>query len=138
MNKLEKNMDFIITGGFDAVVLYFAINLFNKIKDKTETIPELDYLRKILYIVLGFNIFLIIAEIIYLVKSKKKIIYLFILTLSDLILTVTFIIILQKLEDFYKAKNYDKSTQYAKILIGIDACSILTSFASVLINRRKN
>ena len=138
MNKLEKNIDFILTSCVDGYVLYLAIDLFKKIKDKKETISELDHLRNTIYIMLGINIFLIIAEVIYIVKSKKKIISLFILTLSDLILTTTFIIILQKLEDFYKAKNYDKSTQYAKILIGIDSCSILTSLASILINRRKN
>ena len=58
---------------------------------------------------------------------------LFTLTLIDLILTITYIIILQKLEDFYKDKNYDKSTQYAKILIGVDSCSILVSLVGAIL-----
>ena len=130
----EENLDLLITCGFDAYVLYLSVDLFKKIKDRKETILELDTLRNTIYVVLGLNIFLLVTELAYLLKSKEKMmIDLFTLTLIDLILTITYIIILQKLEDFYKDKNYDKSTQYAKILIGVDSCSILVSLVGAIL-----
>ena len=132
---LEKNFDLLITIGFNTYILYASIDLFQKIKDRKETILELDTLRYTVSIVLGLNIFLILGEFAYLLKSKKKDrITSVILTLIDLVLTSSYLIILQHLEDFYKAKNYDESIKYAKILIGLDSGSILLSFVNLLID----
>ena len=131
--SLEKKFGLFCMIGLDSYILYLSISLFRKIKNKTETISELDIIRKIIYIVLGISVLEIGMSFFTLLKSKKReSITKFIINLIDLILTVTYVIILENLEDFYKAKNYDKSTKYAKILIGLDAGSILTSLVTVL------
>ena len=129
MNKftLENNLELIIVTGFDIVILYYSIDLLNQIKNKTEKIQEVDTLRHMVYIVLGLQIFELILNHFFMKKNTT----LLILNLIDLILKISYIIILQHLEDFYKAKNYDKSTQYAKILIGLDSCSILVGLISI-------
>ena len=135
MNKfsLENNLELIIVAGLDIVVLYYSINLLNKIKNKTETIQDLDTLRYIVYIAFAIQIF----ELIYNHFFMKKNTLLLILDLIDLILTISYIIILQHLEDFYKAKNYDKSVKYTKILIGLDSSSILLGLMSIYIHKKK-
>ena len=85
-----------------------------------------------IYIALGIQI----VELIFYSHRKQNTILL-ILDLIDLILTISYIIILQHLEDIYKAKNYNKSALYAKILIGLDSSSILLGLISINIHKKK-
>ena len=65
-------------------------------------------------------------------KRKRAITrILFILSLIDTLITMIYIIILQNVENFYKQKNYDKSTKYAQILIGLDSSSVLLCFINL-------
>jgi hypothetical protein len=130
----------LITLGLSGYILYLSVSLFHKIQTKVETIKELDSLRTSLFIVLAFSIITIIISSFVLYSTKKKgeskeklniLIALMVIDLVGLALTSTYIVILQKLENFYKAKNYDKSTENAKILIGLDSSSILLSFVSI-------
>lgn len=115
---LENNLELIMVTGLDIVILYYSIDLLNQITNKTEKIQDLDTLRYIIYITLGIQIFGLIFNHFFMKKNTT----LLILDFIDLILKISYIIIL---EDFNKSKNYDKSAKYAKILIGLASSSIL-------------
>ena len=123
---LASLLNIAILIGLNVYILTMTISLFNKVKNKTEHVDDLISLQQNIQNWISVDIItnLIGAYTSY-PKSNK---FTFVLSIISIVISVTYLIMIQHTTESYKNKQYDKALTFVTIMLVLDITSCILGF----------
>ena len=121
--------------GLNVYILTMTISMFNKVKNKTEHVDDLISLQQNIQNWTAVDIIanLISAYTSY-PKSNK---FTFVLSIISIVISVTYLIMIQHTTESYKNKQYDKALTFVTILLVLDITSCILGFVQLWIDLKE-
>lgn len=112
--------------GLNVYILTLTISLFNKVKNKTESVDDLTSRQKDLQNWISIDI---IANLINAYNSySKPNKFTFVSSIIQVVISVTYLIMAQHTTESYKNKQYDKALTFVTIMLVLDITSCILAF----------
>ena len=123
---LASLLNIAILIGLNIYILTMTISLFNKVKNKTEHVDDLISLQQNIQNWISVDI---ITNLIGAYKSyPKSNKFTFVLSIISIVISVTYLIMIQHTTESYKNKQYDKALTFVTIMLVLDITSCILAF----------
>ena len=113
-----------------------TISLFNKVKNKTESVDDLISFQQNLQTWISIDIIASLINMYNSYSSSKK--FSFISSIIQVVSSVTYLIMVQYSTESYKNKQYDKALTFITIVLVLDIISCILAFIEFSIEIKEN